>query len=232
MDDSVDEVGDLQVVIARKAFVYLRQGWIGLDADRMHLPITLFPRHRPDVVDSFGGRETRCGTTRSAYLSSSTTVRLGRDRAYFDADAWRGTWGRRRRPSSDQSGNSLHRPHAVDRRIPDRGGVCPFAALRHAQYVEVEDTAVASIQFANGGPRTIPAGTTFGPGLGNQVLVSGDTGATVTVTEFPEGSPSIRRERKPMSPDVATAVLRVIEAARRSATEAITVPRLLVRPST
>jgi UDP-N-acetyl-2-amino-2-deoxyglucuronate dehydrogenase len=124
-------------------------------------------------------------------IFASTTVRLGRDRGYFDADPWRGKW------DAEGGGTLINQAiHYIDLMqwivgSPVTELSARFATLRHADYIEVEDTAVASIQFANGALGTISAGTTFAPGLGNQVLVSGDNGATITVTEFPEGSAGI-----------------------------------------
>ncbi|GAS99493.1 oxidoreductase [Mycolicibacterium canariasense] len=122
---------------------------------------------------------------------ASATVRLGRDRAYFDADPWRGTW------SAEGGGVLINQAiHYIDLMqwfvgspIVEVGGT--ISTLVHGDYIDVEDTAVATVRFANGALGTISAGTTFVPGLGNQVLVSGSTGATVSVTEYPEGTAGI-----------------------------------------
>lgn len=51
-----------------------------------------------------------------------------------------------------------------------------ISTLLHGDYINVEDTAVAIVRFANDALVSISAGTTFVPGLGNQVLVSGSAG--------------------------------------------------------
>jgi predicted dehydrogenase len=61
------------------------------------------------------------------------------------------------------------------------------ANLAHGDVIEVEDAASATVEFASGALATIVAGTTFNPGLGAQVWVSGSNGQTASLTEFPEG---------------------------------------------
>jgi predicted dehydrogenase len=120
----------------------------------------------------------------------SVTLQLGRDAEYFQADPWRGTW------AADGGGVLINQAiHYIDLlqwcvgapvvRVSGR-----IATLKHGAHIEVEDTAVATLEFANGALGVISAGTTFAPGLGTQILVSGSNGATVSITEFPEGRPA------------------------------------------
>lgn len=131
-------------------------------------------------------RDGRVGTP----VFGSVTLRLGRDADYFTADPWRGTW------AADGGGVLMNQAiHYIDLlqwlvgspvlRVTGR-----IATLRHAEHIEVEDTAAATLEFANGALGVISAGTTYAPGLGTQVLVTGSNGATVSVTEFPEGEPA------------------------------------------
>ncbi len=61
------------------------------------------------------------------------------------------------------------------------------ATLRHAPYIDVEDTAVAIVVFENGALGMIQAASTFDVNLGFRVAVHGDSGAAVSVWEQPEG---------------------------------------------
>ena len=121
----------------------------------------------------------------------SVSLKLGRDAAYFQADPWRGTW------AADGGGVLINQAiHYIDLlqwcmgapavRVSGR-----IATRKHGDHIEVEDTAVATVEFAGGALGVISAGTTFAPGLGAQVLVTGDNGATVSITEFPEGRPAV-----------------------------------------
>ena len=62
-----------------------------------------------------------------------------------------------------------------------------YATLKHGDYIDVEDTAVATVSFASGALGTIQAATTVKPNLGFRIAVYGDTGATASVWEHPEG---------------------------------------------
>ncbi|WP_028658707.1 Gfo/Idh/MocA family protein [Nocardioides insulae] len=120
----------------------------------------------------------------------SMTLRLGRDSAYFNADPWRGTW------TADGGGVLINQAiHYIDLLQWIVG--CPvvrvtgrIATLKHGADIEVEDTAAATLEFENGALGVVSAATTYSPGLGTQVLVTGTSGATVSVTEFPEGEPA------------------------------------------
>jgi len=120
----------------------------------------------------------------------SVTLKLGRDADYFRADPWRGTW------AADGGGVLMNQAiHYIDLlqwcmgspvvRVSGR-----IATLKHGDHIEVEDTAVATLEFANGALGAVSAGTTYVPGLGTQILVSGQNGAAVSITEFPEGRPA------------------------------------------
>ena len=118
-------------------------------------------------------------------ICGGVLARLRRDAAYY-AEPWRGQW--------DTEGGGVLMTQAIHhidllqwfmgraRRVTGR-----FATLAHQDFLEVEDTAAAVVEFASGAVATIQAATTFSPGLGAQVWVSDARGATASVTEFPEG---------------------------------------------
>ncbi|MER5389259.1 Gfo/Idh/MocA family oxidoreductase [Saccharopolyspora sp. NPDC002686] len=117
------------------------------------------------------------------------TVQLGRDRAYFEADAWRGKW------STEGGGVLMNQGiHYIDLLQwflgPARTVTGHISTFRHGDYIEVEDTAVATVEFTSGALATIRATSIAAPGLGARVAVTGDNGATASITEFPEGQPA------------------------------------------
>jgi predicted dehydrogenase len=118
------------------------------------------------------------------------TVLIRKDRAYFEEDAWRGRW------DTDGGGVLMNQAiHYLDLlqwylgpavRVTGR-----IATLRHAGYIEVEDTAVATIEFEGGALATVRATTATDPSLGYRVTVTGDAGATVSLIESPIGGPGV-----------------------------------------
>ncbi len=118
-------------------------------------------------------------------ISGGLVARFNRDAEYY-SERWRGQW-------STEGGGVLMTQaiHHVDllqwfmgpaKRVTGR-----FATLAHRDFIDVEDTASAIIEFASGALATVQAGTTFNPGLGAQVWVGDAHGRTASVTEFPEG---------------------------------------------
>ncbi|GHF71152.1 putative dehydrogenase [Amycolatopsis bartoniae] len=116
-----------------------------------------------------------------------TSVLLHRDTSYYTADAWRGTW------ATDGGGvlmtQAVHNIDLLQWFMGDAVEVaCSYATVKHGAAIEVEDTAVATVRFASGGLATISASTALTPGLGTRVQVTGRTGATAGLAEYPEGS--------------------------------------------
>ncbi len=118
------------------------------------------------------------------------SVRIGRSREYFASDPWRGTW-------ANEGGGVLMNQavHAIDQFQWFMGRavevVGRYATLRHGSYIDVEDTAVATVVFENGALGVIQAASTFDTNLGFRVAVHGDSGAAVSVWEYPEGRQGI-----------------------------------------
>jgi predicted dehydrogenase len=113
-------------------------------------------------------------------------VRLWRGPDYFAMDPWRGTW------ATEGGGVLMNQAiHSVDhfqwfmgRAIEVSGR---YATLRHGGYIDVEDTAVATVRFESGALGVLQASSTFQPAYGFRVAVHGDTGATISVWERNEG---------------------------------------------
>ncbi|MGY0489464.1 Gfo/Idh/MocA family protein [Streptomyces sp. WG-D5] len=116
-----------------------------------------------------------------------TSVLLHRDTSYYTADAWRGTW------ATDGGGvlmtQAIHNIDLLQWYMGEAVEVsAAHAAFKHGDAIEVEDTAVATLRFASGGLATLTASTALTPGLGTRVQISGRTGASVGLAEYPEGS--------------------------------------------
>jgi UDP-N-acetyl-2-amino-2-deoxyglucuronate dehydrogenase len=109
-----------------------------------------------------------------------TVTLLGwRDQAYYDSDAWRGTW--------DEEGGGVlvnQAPHQIDLLQWFMGPVSELFGywdnFNHP-YIEVEDTALAVIRFANGALGNIIVSNSQNPALYGRVCVHGANGATAGV---------------------------------------------------
>ncbi|MET0863277.1 MAG: Gfo/Idh/MocA family oxidoreductase [Nakamurella sp.] len=113
------------------------------------------------------------------------SVLLHRDPQYYTATAWRGTW------ATDGGGVLMTQAvHNIDLLQWFMGEAVEVSAAHSTivQPIEVEDTAVATISFAGGGLATLAASTALTRGLGTRVQVTGRTGASAGLAEYPEGS--------------------------------------------
>lgn len=102
-----------------------------------------------------------------------------RDKDYYDADEWRGTW-------KMEGGGVLvnQAPHQLDILVWYMGEIEEVYGQRqnlNHSYIEVEDTAVAIIKFKNGGLGNIIVSNSQKPGIYGKVHVHGENGASVGV---------------------------------------------------
>jgi predicted dehydrogenase len=117
--------------------------------------------------------------------SAECIAHLGRDKAYFDRADWRGTWW-------GEGGGALMNQaiHMVDMlqwMVGDPVEIYGrWATLKHRDYATVEDTTVATVEFASGALATIQAITTLDPAYGFRLTVHGLNGATLGLREWPE----------------------------------------------
>ncbi|OMH31590.1 oxidoreductase [Tersicoccus sp. Bi-70] len=117
-------------------------------------------------------------------------VLLHRDTAYYTATPWRGTW------ATDGGGvlmtQAIHYLDLLQWYLGDVDLVMAAAdTYRHGEHIEVEDTLVATLRFTNGAMGQLVASTALTPGLGLRVAVTGSTGATVGLLEYPEGTEAV-----------------------------------------
>lgn len=120
-----------------------------------------------------------------APVLGSANVRFRRDREYYQ-DEWRGRW------DTEGGGVLINQAiHHIDLLQWFMGEVVAVSGairtLRHTDVMEVEDSAVAHLEFASGAIATVLATTTLGNGLGGQVMISDREGKTASLIEFPEG---------------------------------------------
>jgi UDP-N-acetyl-2-amino-2-deoxyglucuronate dehydrogenase len=117
-------------------------------------------------------------------------VLLHRGTDYYDAAEWRGTW------AADGGGvlmtQAIHNIDLLQWFMGDPVEVSAKAgAFILGDSIEVEDTAAALITFASGAIATLAATVAASPNLGTRIIVTGSNGATVNVTEYPEGSDAV-----------------------------------------
>ena len=110
----------------------------------------------------------------------ATVTMLGwRDKAYYDSDAWRGTW------KMEGGGVLINQsPHQLDIMLWYMGEVDEvygiWKNLNHP-YIEVDDTAVAIVKFKSGAIGNILVSNSQKPGIYGKVHVHGENGASVGV---------------------------------------------------
>lgn len=109
-----------------------------------------------------------------------TVTMLGwRDQKYYEADPWRGTW-------EMEGGGVLvnQAPHQLDILLWFMGEAeevyGTWKNLNHP-YIEVEDTALATVKFKNGGLGNIILSNAQKPGIYCKVHVHGENGASAGV---------------------------------------------------
>lgn len=109
-----------------------------------------------------------------------TITMLGwRDRAYYESDAWRGTW------EAEGGGVLVNQaPHQLDILLWFMGDIEEVYGLRknlNHPYIEVEDTALAIIRFRNNAIGNILVSNSQKPGIYTKIHVHGENGASVGV---------------------------------------------------
>ncbi|MCS6977702.1 MAG: Gfo/Idh/MocA family oxidoreductase [Gemmatales bacterium] len=110
-----------------------------------------------------------------------TTCKWWRPQSYYDEGGWKGTL------ALDGGGALMNQAiHNVDLLLWMMGPVrslAGFTATLAHERIEVEDTAVACLRFANGALGVIQAATSIYPGLPKTIAVHGDKGSVVVEQE-------------------------------------------------
>jgi predicted dehydrogenase len=106
---------------------------------------------------------------------AETTCKWWRSQEYYDKGGWRGTW------ALDGGGALMNQAiHNVDLLLWMMGPVthiAGFTATLAHERIEVEDTAVACMRFANGAVGVIQAATSVHPGYPKTIAVHGNRGS-------------------------------------------------------
>lgn len=106
-----------------------------------------------------------------------TTCKWWRSQAYYDEGGWKGT------KALDGGGALMNQAiHNVDLLLwimGDAAQISGFTATLAHERIEVEDTAVACLRFANGALGVIQATTSVYPGLPKTIAVHGERGTVV-----------------------------------------------------
>lgn len=107
------------------------------------------------------------------------TMLSWRDEAYYRSDPWRGKW------STEGGGvlvnQSAHQLDLLQWFMGPIEEISGFAGNLNHPYIEVEDTAVATIRFRNGGLGAIITSVSQKPGIYTKVHIHGSNGASIGV---------------------------------------------------
>lgn len=119
------------------------------------------------AMDAF--KEAVDGGRFGTLSSASAYIKWYRDQAYYDSAAWRGTW------ALDGGGALMNQSiHAIDGLLylagPVRSVQANTACLAHDN-IEVEDTAVAMVEFVNGARGVIEGTTCAWSGTGHPARI-------------------------------------------------------------
>lgn len=115
-------------------------------------------------------------------VMASVEVKWFRSQEYYDNGAWRGTW------KFDGGGALMNQSiHAIDLMQwilgQDVSQVFSFTDTLSHERIEVEDTAVAVLKFANGALGTIEGTTSAYPGFLKKIAIMGSKGSVVLEEE-------------------------------------------------
>src|ERR671912_1929586 len=109
--------------------------------------------------------------------SGSAEVRWWRSQSYYDSGGWRGT--RELDGGGALINQSIHSIDLLQWLMGPVVEVTAYTGLIAHERIEVEDTAVAILKFANGALGTIVATTAAYPGLTTRITVHGDRGSAI-----------------------------------------------------
>ena len=130
-------------------------------------------RTAPDLVWLKGLIES---SQMGALVIASASVRWYRPPEYYAGSQWRGTW------ALDGGGALMNQGiHSVDLLLWLFGDVARVGAFTKTAHhrIEVEDTAVATMEFANGAVGTLEVTTAAYPGFPRRMSFSGSEGSVV-----------------------------------------------------
>ena len=159
---------------------------LDVTVERAESIITACRENKVKLMACFPSRTSDAARTLKAAVDSGrfgqmtlagASVRWFRPPEYYVSGAWRGTW------ALDGGGALMNQgSHTVDLLLFFNGGVrslCGRTANRLHRSIEVEDTACAVLEFANGSLGYIEASTACAPGTPNRIELAGTRGSAV-----------------------------------------------------
>ncbi|MFF1877789.1 Gfo/Idh/MocA family protein [Leifsonia sp. NPDC058230] len=146
------------------------------EAEKQGLVVSVISQHRFDPSSVVVARAAHDGTF-GRVTSGLASVAWWRSQEYYDSGQWRGTW------ELDGGGAVMNQGvHTVDLLVWFLGKpveVFAQTALLAHDRVEIEDIAVATVQFESGALGVIHATTAAYPGLSVRLQVHGDRGSAI-----------------------------------------------------
>jgi predicted dehydrogenase len=138
--------------------------------------VAVISQHRFDPSTRIVTEAVRSGRFGKLTVGAAE-VRWWRSQSYYDSGQWRGTW------KLDGGGALMNQSiHTIDLLLSIMGPVVEISAytglLAHER-IEVEDTAVAILRFANGALGLVEGTTAAYPGLTARLEITGDRGSAV-----------------------------------------------------
>ncbi|GAA3811847.1 Gfo/Idh/MocA family protein [Streptomyces chiangmaiensis] len=138
--------------------------------------VTVISQHRYDPSSQVVHKAVTEGQF-GRVTSGVASIAWWRSQSYYDSGDWRGTW------ELDGGGALMNQGiHTIDLLVWMLGEpveVFAYADLLAHQNIEVEDTAVATIRFANGALGIVHGTTAAYPGLTARLQIHGDRGSAV-----------------------------------------------------
>src|SRR5699024_4266660 len=117
-------------------------------------------------------------------------VLLPRGSSYYTATPWRGTWGTA--GGGVLTTQAIHCVDLLQWFVGDVDWVMTAAdTFAHGDHIEVEDTLAATLRLSSGAIAQFTASTALTPGLGQRIAITGTTGASVSLFEYPEGAEAV-----------------------------------------
>jgi len=104
-------------------------------------------------------------------------VRWWRDQSYYDSGGWRGTW------KLDGGGalmnQSIHCVDLIQWYMGDVKAISAICGCLAHERIEVDDTSILAVEWANGAFGVIQGTTAAWPGFDKRIAVSGDAGSVI-----------------------------------------------------
>lgn len=138
--------------------------------------VTVISQHRFDPASQVVHQAVHAGRF-GRVTSGLASIALWRSQKYYDSGNWRGTW------ALDGGGALMNQGvHQIDLLVWMLGEPVEVSAttacLAH-EGIEVEDTGVATIKFADGALGVVHGTTAAYPGISNRIQVHGSSGSAV-----------------------------------------------------